>query len=85
MSLPRLTWPSVTLGDVRYLLGPAFTVAMLGAIESLLSATVADSMKAQPLQALKRAGLLEEFGHDNVVGDIDAALARAAQLVGAKT
>ena len=42
--LPMPAWPSMTLADVRQLLGPAFTVAMLGAIESLLSATVADGM-----------------------------------------
>ena len=42
-------------------------------------------LKAQPLQTLERAELMEEFGRDNVVADIDAALARAEQLVGAKT
>lgn len=36
--------PPVTLQDLRVLLVPATTIALLGAIESLLSATVADSM-----------------------------------------
>jgi SulP family sulfate permease len=42
--LPGISWPSISLEAVQSLLGPAFTVALLGAIESLLSATVADSM-----------------------------------------
>jgi SulP family sulfate permease len=42
--LPPPAWPHVTMAQLRDLLGPAFTVAILGAIESLLSATVADSM-----------------------------------------
>ncbi|MGH7679560.1 MAG: SulP family inorganic anion transporter, partial [Gemmatimonadaceae bacterium] len=41
-SLPRLAFPSISLDQVRLLIGPAFTIAMLGAIESLLSAVVAD-------------------------------------------
>ena len=42
--LPNLQWPSLQLSLVPDLLVPALTVAMLGAIESLLSATVADRM-----------------------------------------
>ncbi len=42
--LPRLSWPHLTFAQVRDLIAPAFTVAILGAIESLLSATVADGM-----------------------------------------
>ncbi len=42
--LPHPHWPSFALGDVHHLIGPAFTIAMLAAIESLLSATVADGM-----------------------------------------
>lgn len=42
--LPSLTLPSFTMADVVQLMAPAFTIAMLGAIESLLSATVADGM-----------------------------------------
>jgi SulP family sulfate permease len=42
--LPWPTVPEVTLPRVLELLGPAFTIAMLGAIESLLSAVVADGM-----------------------------------------
>src|SRR5205807_4981528 len=36
--------PHVTLAQARLLVGPAFTIAMLGAVESLLSAVVADGM-----------------------------------------
>lgn len=43
-ALPALVWPSITLDTLRYLVFPAFTIALLGAIESLLSATVADNM-----------------------------------------
>jgi len=43
-SLPSLQWPSITLAGIVPLLGPAFSIAMLGAIESLLSAVVADGM-----------------------------------------
>ncbi len=42
--LPAPHWPALPASQWRLLVGPAFTVAMLGAIESLLSATVADSM-----------------------------------------
>jgi SulP family sulfate permease len=43
-SLPHFTLPSMTFSEVLQLIGPAFTIALLGAIESLLSAVVADSM-----------------------------------------
>jgi sulfate permease, SulP family len=43
-TLPSLSFPSVTLAQVVSLVGPAFTIALLGAIESLLSAVVADGM-----------------------------------------
>ena len=42
--LPELGLPEVTLPRVLELIGPAFAIAMLGAIESLLSAVVADGM-----------------------------------------
>ncbi len=43
-SLPHLVIPHITLGQARLLVGPAFTIALLGAVESLLSAVVADGM-----------------------------------------
>ena len=43
-SLPPLSFPSLDLARVLSLVGPAFTIALLGAIESLLSAVVADGM-----------------------------------------
>lgn len=43
-TLPSLQWPALALTDVIRLVGPAFAIAMLGAIESLLTAVVADGM-----------------------------------------
>lgn len=42
--LPPLVWPEISLERIRDLLGPATTIAVLGAIESLLSAVVADGL-----------------------------------------
>ncbi len=44
VGLPTLTLPDLSMAQVITLIGPAFTIAMLGAIESLLSAVVADGM-----------------------------------------
>lgn len=43
-SLPHFQMPSMSFSDVLKLIGPAFTIALLGAIESLLSAVVADGI-----------------------------------------
>ena len=43
-TLPSFAPPAITFSDVVTLIGPAFTIALLGAIESLLSAVVADGM-----------------------------------------
>lgn len=42
--LPQFSLPEVTFSKVLHLIGPAFTIALLGSIESLLSAVVADGM-----------------------------------------
>ena len=42
--LPGFAWPHTSFSQLLTLIGPAFTIAMLGAIESLLSAVVADGM-----------------------------------------
>jgi len=42
--LPSFQIPALSVDRVLELIGPAFTIAMLGAIESLLSAVVADGM-----------------------------------------
>ncbi|PYF05750.1 SulP family inorganic anion transporter [Ureibacillus chungkukjangi] len=42
--LPEFGIPEITLDKIMMLLGPAFVIAMLGGIESLLSAVVADGM-----------------------------------------
>jgi sulfate permease, SulP family len=58
--LPPLTPPHLAPGSVLALLQPAVAVALLGAIESLLSATVADGMlatKHDPNQELVGQGL----------------------------
>lgn len=43
-SLPSFQVPHISWSKIIELIGPAFTIAMLGAIESLLSAVVADGM-----------------------------------------
>jgi len=43
-ALPHPVIPHITLAQAQGLLGPAFTIAMLAAVESLLSAMVADGM-----------------------------------------
>lgn len=43
-TLPEFHIPEITLDKIYMLLGPAFVIAMLGGIESLLSAVVADGM-----------------------------------------
>lgn len=58
--LPTLHLPHWTFAQARELLGPAISVALLGAIESLLSAVVADGMmgtKHHPNQELIGQGL----------------------------
>ncbi|HWU34980.1 MAG TPA: sulfate permease [Methylovorus sp.] len=42
--LPQFAWPDTSVSEMLHLIGPAFTIALLGAIESLLSAVVADGM-----------------------------------------
>lgn len=58
--LPPFTLPDLSLSAVSKLIQPAISVALLGAIESLLSATVADGMtgtKHDPNQELIGQGL----------------------------
>ena len=43
-TLPSFAFPSIQLAQVISLVGPAFTIALLGSIESLLFAVVADCM-----------------------------------------
>lgn len=43
-ALPQLILPHVSLVQITALVGPAFTIALLAAVESLLSAVVADGM-----------------------------------------
>ncbi len=42
--LPSFHLPAITIDKLIELIGPAFAIAMLGSIESLLSAVVADGM-----------------------------------------
>lgn len=44
LGLPSFHLPNITPDRIMELIGPAFAIAMLGAIESLLSAVVADGM-----------------------------------------
>lgn len=43
-TLPALQWPAITWDRLTDLIRPAFVIALLGAVESLLSAVVADRM-----------------------------------------
>lgn len=43
-TLPHFHFPTITWDHIQKLIGPAFVIAMLGGIESLLSAVVADGM-----------------------------------------
>lgn len=59
-TLPSFSLPEIQLNHVVELIGPAFTIAMLGAIESLLSAVVADGMagtRHNPNQELVGQGI----------------------------
>lgn len=42
--LPHVQFPPIGINEVQNLIGSAFTIALLGAIESLLSASAADAM-----------------------------------------
>ena len=47
-ALPALAWPALDWATAKQLFMPALTIAMLGAIESLLCARVADNMTPLP-------------------------------------
>jgi sulfate permease, SulP family len=88
--LPTFAMPSLHYELIRQLLSPAFTVAMLGAIESLMSAVVSDRMsgdKHNPNVELIAQGVANIFSP--VFGGLPAtgAIARTATNVrsGAKT
>ena len=88
--LPGWHFPTVSLDAMRLLMGPAFTIAALGAIESLLSAMVADGMadtRHDPNQELIGQGIANILSP--LVGGIAAtgAIARTAANIrnGART
>lgn len=79
--LPRLTFPEVSVFELKKYVQPAFTIAMLGAIESLLSAVVADGMISgshRPNTELIAQGTANIFS--SLIGGIPAtgAIARTA-------
>ncbi|MDR0996927.1 MAG: STAS domain-containing protein [Zoogloeaceae bacterium] len=58
--LPTFAWPTFSLDALHGLVGPAITIALLGAIESLLSARVADNVigdRHDPNQELMAQGI----------------------------
>ncbi len=90
LGLPGWHFPQVTLDMMRELMVPAFTIAALGGIESLLSAMVADGMtdtRHDSNQELMGQGLANLF--TPLVGGIAAtgAIARTAANIrnGART
>ena len=87
---PGWQFPDISLETMRVLMGPAFTIAALGAIESLLSATVADGIadtRHDPNQELIGQGIANIVSP--FVGGIAAtgAIARTAANIrnGART
>jgi len=59
-SLPPFAWPQVGWTEIGLLAGPAFTIALLGSIESLLCARVADAAiedRHDPNQELMAQGI----------------------------
>jgi len=59
-ALPAFAWPEISLPTLRKLLAPTITIALLGAIESLLSARVADTQiddRHDPNQELMAQGI----------------------------
>ncbi len=87
---PGWHFPTVSLEAMRQLMGPAFTIAALGAIESLLSAMVADGMaetRHDPNQELIGQGIANLLSP--LLGGIAAtgAIARTAANIrnGART
>ena len=59
-SLPGLAWPHIAWPEISLLFGPAFTIALLGSIESLLCARVADGViedRHDPNQELIAQGI----------------------------
>jgi SulP family sulfate permease len=59
-ALPAFAWPDISLSTLRKLLAPTITIALLGAIESHLSARVADAQiddRHDPNQELMAQGI----------------------------
>jgi sulfate permease, SulP family len=59
-SLPHFTWPQAGWPELSHVVGPAFTIALLGSIESLLCARVADAViedRHDPNQELMAQGV----------------------------
>jgi hypothetical protein len=87
--LPRgLTPPTLPRCDANMLaelLSPAFSLALLGAIESLMAAVLTDRLsgdKHDPNQELlHQSGFAEALGPENNCPHLDAALNRARELL----
>ena len=59
-ALPQISWPQIGWPELSLLVGPAFTIALLGSIESLLCARVADAViedRHDPNQELMAQGI----------------------------
>ena len=69
---------------------PAIDATALRALEDVIARSgrsgtrvVFSGLQPAPLATLRRAGIAAAVGEDNVTGDIDAALARARELLAA--
>lgn len=59
-TLPSFTWPDISLDTIQHLIPPIITITLLGAIESLLCARVADGLigdRHDPNQELMAQGM----------------------------
>jgi sulfate permease, SulP family len=73
---PHFHVPVFEYTTIRMLIAPAITVALLGAIESLMSAVVADRMSGDQHNP-GQAAFAQHLGEENICAHITAALVRA--------
>lgn len=76
MSLPTLSFPFAALGDIGGLIVPAFTICLLGSLETLLTAEVADVITGQ-----QHDGSKELIGQG--IGNLVAAVVGGVPVSGA--
>jgi MFS superfamily sulfate permease-like transporter len=71
-TLPSFAIPSVHLAQIISLVGPAFTIALLGSIEC--------EVRPNVLHKLERAGVIRHLGAENISATLALALSRATAI-----